>query len=74
MIVVTSEPLRTDQRDREVDEQRDRDDQLEDVGETHTWSSQTTNAAASRKKPTISTTITRSIPMSRAYALRISGS
>src|SRR6266576_2844303 len=56
-----SELLWADQRDREVDQQTHRYDQLEDVRETHTRSSHTTNRPARTKKPTISTTINASV-------------
>jgi hypothetical protein len=61
MTVGTSETLRTDQGEHEVDEQPDRHDQLEDVGERHTRSSQRTKSAAIAKNPTISTTMSTSV-------------
>src|SRR5262249_49071016 len=62
--IVTSESLRTDQGDHQVDQQPDRDDQLEDVGERHTRSSHAAKRAARTKNPTIRTTISTSVTSS----------
>jgi hypothetical protein len=48
-----SEALRPDQGVGEIDKERDRKDELQDVGEAHTRSSHATNANAAAKNTTV---------------------
>jgi hypothetical protein len=66
-MVVTSEALRTDQGDREVDQKGHRYDQLEDVGEGHTRSNHAAKSAARAKNPIISNTISTSVTSSHLH-------
>jgi hypothetical protein len=55
-----SEALRPDQGVGEIDEKRDRQDELQDVGEAHTRSSHATNANAAAKNTIVMAIISTS--------------
>ena len=59
-MVTMSEALRPDQRVGEVDEERDRQDELQDVGEAHTRSSHAINANDAAKNTTVRAIISTS--------------
>jgi len=59
-MVTMSEALGSDQGIREVDEERDRQDELQEVGEAHTRSSHAINANAAAKNTTVTAIISAS--------------
>jgi hypothetical protein len=59
-MVTMSEALRPDQGVPEIDQERDRQDELENVGEAHTRSSHATNANAAAKNTTVRAIISTS--------------
>jgi hypothetical protein len=59
-MVTMSEALRPDQGVREIDEERDRQDELQEVGEAHTRSSHATSANAAAKNTTVRAIISTS--------------